>query len=409
MLYYEWKKIWVRRGTKVAMFVLACTFAIVCWFAVHNEYYMNENGEHEYGILAIHKLKEAKKEWTGELTEEVIAKVIAENRRINGTEEGRSDDIRLSNIAYGWKQGFHDIRNLLMNSYCKFREADYYKPDSLMPEDAASFYGNRLLHLQEWLAKEEQQYIFSEKEREFLIERYAALQTPFTYDYADGWKQIFELSSTIIMIMMLILSFVAAGIFAGEFTDKADAVFYSSYHGRGKASIAKLGAGILFITCVYVVVMALYTGVLLLLLGADGADLMIQTNLTGWKSFYFLTNIQEYWLIVLGGYIGTLFMLVLTMLVSAATKSKMLAVVVPFVLIFLRSFLTAAPGSFAGKLLGIWPDTLLDIYYGVVRFDLYEIGGKVVGALPIVFVLYTVLTAIVCPFIYQVFRKKEAG
>lgn len=409
MLYYEWKKIWVRQGTKIAMFVLACTFAIVCWFAIHNVYYVNENGEHEYGISAIHKLKDAKKEWAGELTEEVIAKVIAENGRINATEEGRSEDIRLSNIAYGWGQGFLDIRDMLMYSYCKFREADYYKPDRLVPEDAAYFYENRLLHLQEWLEEDEQQDIFSEDERAFLIERYEALQAPLLYDYADGWKQIFELSSTIIMIMMLILCFVVVGIFAGEFSYKADAVFYSSYHGRGKAVAAKLGAGFLFITCVYFTVMILYTAVLLALLGAEGADLVIQTNRSGWKSFYLLTNIQEYWLIVFGGYIGTLFMLLLTMLISAATRSKTLAVAAPFFLLFLPSFLVGVPGSLAGKMMGILPDRLLDIAQGIVIFNLYHVGGKVVGALEIIFVLYAILSALICPLIYQIFKRKAAG
>lgn len=409
MFYYEWKKIWVKQGTKIAMLVLACTFIIVCWFAVRNVYWVNENGDHEYGIEAIHKLKAAKKEWAGILTEEVIADVIAENIRINETEEGRSEDVRLSNIAYGWGQGFHDIRWMLMYSYCEFREADYFKPDRLVPEDSVHFYENRLLNLQKWLEEDEQQYIFSEDEREFLIGRYEALQTPFEYDYAEGWKQIFELSSTIIMIMMLILSFVVAGIFAGEFSYKADAIFYASYHGRGKAVAAKLGAGVLFVTSVYFTVMVLYTLTLLAFLGTDGANLMIQTNHGGWKSFYLLTNIQEYWMIILGGYIGTLFMLLLTMLVSAGTKSKTLAVAVPFILLFLPSFLDGNPGSFMGNLIGILPDRLLDVAFGISVFYLYHIGGKVVGSFYVLFPLYTVLSVMICPMIYRIYRKKEAG
>lgn len=404
MLYYEWKKIWAKQGTKIAMLVIACTFAIVCWLAVGNVYWINENGDHEYGIAAAHKLRDAKKEWAGELTEEVIAKVIAENRRINETEEGRSEDIRLSNIAYGWGLGFHDIRNMLVWSFCKFREGDYYKPDSLVPEDAVHFYENRLLHLQEWLA-DEGQYVYSEDEREFLTERYAALQTPFQYDYEDGWKQIFELAATISMIMMLALSFVVAGIFAGEFSYKADAIFYSSYHGRKKAVAAKLGAGLLFITSVYFVVMFLYTIVLLVILGADGADLIIQTH--DWKSYYFLTNIQEYWLIILGGYIGTLFCLVLTMLVSALTKSKALSAAVPFALLFLPGFVGTS--RIAVKATGLLPDRLLDIAQEITTFRLYHIGGKVVASFYIIFPLYIVLSVVLCPMIYQIFRKKEAG
>ena len=129
MLYFELKKIWVKPATKIAMLSLAGMLAIICYFAIHGVYYVNESGENEYGIEAIQKLKATKKEWSGLLTEEVITEVIAENRRLNETEKGRSENIQDSNIVFGWKQGFQDIRLLLMYSFCKFREADYiYTP-----------------------------------------------------------------------------------------------------------------------------------------------------------------------------------------------------------------------------------------------------------------------------------------
>ena len=61
------------------------------------------------------------------------------------------------------------------------------------------------------------------------------------------------------------------------------------------------------------------------------------------------------------------------------------------------------------KIIGLLPDRLLDVAKEVSIFDLYQAGGKVVGALPIIFVLYTALSAALCPLLYQVYRKKEAG
>lgn len=167
MLYYELKKIWVRPGTKIAMLLLAGMLAITCYLAIHDVYYVNENGDNEYGIDAIQNLKASKKEWTGWLTEEVIADVIEENIRFNETEKGRSTEVRDSNIVFGWKQGFYDIRWMLVSAFCKFRESDYYVVDALVPEDAKFFYGNRTLHLKEWLEEEEQQFRLNEKERAF--------------------------------------------------------------------------------------------------------------------------------------------------------------------------------------------------------------------------------------------------
>lgn len=110
-------------------------------------------------------------------------------------------------------------------------------------------------------------------ERDFLLRRYAAWEerAPFYYDYADGWKQFFEYAATIIMLTMLTLSFTAAGIIPEEFSWKADAVFYASCHGRGKAAAAKLAAGVLFVTAAYFLVMAVYSAVVLGVLGGDGA------------------------------------------------------------------------------------------------------------------------------------------
>lgn len=411
MLYYEWKKIWVKPGTKIAMLLLAAVLAITCLLAVCDVYFVDENGEHEYGIGGAHKLKAAQKEWTGELTEEVIAKVIAENNRINATEEYNSDDVRVKNIAYGWKLGFHDIRYLIMYSFCEFQEGDYYKPDSLVPEDASRFYENRLLHLQEWLKEPFQENKFSKEEKEFLVKRYEELEAeaPFFYDYAEGWKQALTFSVTIIMLMMLILGFAAAGIFAGEFRYKADAIFYSSYHGRKRATAAKLGAGLLFVTVVYFVTMALYTLILFGTLGTDGAGLIIQTNYGNWKSFYSLTNLQEYALVVIGGYIGTLFILLLTMLVSVMSKSTALAATVPFIMLFLPNFLRGGDNAVLNKIIGILPDRLLDIAQAVDYFDLYSLGNKIVGALNVIFPLYAMLIPILCLLIYRIYRRMEAG
>ncbi|MCM1174129.1 MAG: ABC transporter permease [Blautia sp.] len=411
MFYYELKKIWVKPGTKIVMLVLAGVLALACFLAVHGVYYVNENGDNEYGIEAVHKLKAAKKEWTGLLTDEVIANVIAENRRFNDTEKGRSESVRDSNIVFGWKQGFHDIRLMLMYSFCRFREADYYAPDSLVPEDARFFYGNRLLHLQEWLEEDAQQYRYDEAERNFLIQRYQALeaQTPFYYDYADGWQQLSEWASMVVMITMLALSFVVAGIFSGEFSCKADSVFYASCHGRGKAVLAKLGAGLFFVTAVYFAMMLLYSAIVLAAMGTDGADLLIQTNRYGWKSFYIVTNWQKYLLTLFGGYIGILAVLLLTMLVSAKTKSTVFAVTIPFVLLFLPGFIDTGGSFTAEKLMCLLPDKLMDVNQTLSLFYLYQAGGKVLGALSVLPVLYGTLSILFIPAVYQVYRRLQAG
>ena len=104
------------------------------------------------------------------------------------------------------------------------------------------------------------------------------MKTPLYYDYQAGWKNLFQYSPSIIMILTLVLGFLCAGIFSGEFQLKANAVFYSSYYGRNKAVWAKVKAGAIIITAIYWAVMLLYTMLVLGILGVDGANCPIQSS-----------------------------------------------------------------------------------------------------------------------------------
>lgn len=406
MVYYELKKILSKTSNKIAVLFLACLLVLVCFFAISGVDYVNENGETENGIAAAGKLRERKKEWAGLLTEEKIIQVIEANTAINQTEESRSADIRENDIAYGWKQGFSDIRMLLVYGYGEFRVFDYYLPDSLVPEDASMFYANRTAHLKDWLYTEGKDQ-FSEEEKEFLVERYEEMEVPLYYDYADGWKQLFLYAPTLLMILVLILGFLASALFSCEYKYKADAIFFTAYHGRGKAVSAKIKAGFLLITVTYWLMVLLYMGIVLGVLGADGAGCYIQTGSGGWKSFYNITYWQEAVLVFAGGYVGCLFMLFMTMLVSAVCNSAVVAVMVPFILIFIPSFLSGIRFSLVNKIMGLMPDQLLQMNMSVVYFNLYHVAGKIVGAAEILLVVYSVLTILTWPLLYRIYRKSQ--
>lgn len=407
MLRYELKKIFVKPSGKIALLLLAVLLGVVCWFAT-DVGFINEQGERETGIQAMRKLRDVRKEWAGELTEERLVEVISENARINALPGYWGDDGWATDAGYGWKQGIADISNMLCRAFGKFREFDYRIVNSLKPEDAEQFYEKRIEQLKEWLDGEAVDQ-FSDQEKEFLIHRFEELETPLYYDYMSGWDQLLEYAPTIIMITVFVLGFLAAGIFSGEFQLKADAVFFSSRYGRGRASGAKLGAGLVMVTGIYWTMILLYSVIVLGYLGADGGSCPIQITGRGWKWFTNITILQEYLLVIFGGYFGTLFMLLLVMLVSAKTRSAVLAVMVPFLLIFLPNFLMNIPDATINKICGVLPDQLLQMNMAAGYYNLYQIGEIVTGEVPILITVYLVLTVILCPLIYQVYRKTEAG
>lgn len=404
MVYYEIKKIFSKTSSKIAVLILVILLGMTIKSTFSNVFYVNEEGNEEYGISAIHKLKEMKKEWAGELTEERLKQAIAENARIQATPEAQSRDIQQQNIAYGWRQGLNDIREMFVY-YNGFQEYDYYTMDYLEPEAAERFYSNRIENLREWLDSPEADR-FSEKEKSFLLKQYEEMETPLKYDYFTGWDESKYGAPMIIMLMCLVLGFLVAGIFSNETKLKADSIFFSAYHGRRQAVLAKLVAGIIVVTGFYWLVMFLYSIIILGIYGADGADCMIQISMGGRESFYNITFLQRHFLILFGGYIGTLFVILVTMLVSAKTKSAVVSVMLPFILIFVPTFLSDN-GYILGQILGLLPDKLMNLDMKVKPFNLIELGGKVTGALNVLFPAYVVLSVILCLVIYQVYRRAE--
>lgn len=404
MLRYEIKKVFSRTSGKIAVFLILCVLAAVSWIAVSEVSYINEQGEQETGIMAARRLRSAEKAWAGELTAERLREILAENRRINATPEAQSSDITQNNIAYSWKQGFREISYLF--GYEGFRDWDYTRIDSLSADAAETFYDDRVALLEDYLNGEAADY-FSEKEKEYLILQYQELETPLRYDYVEGWKQLFQYAPAVIILTVLILGFLVAGIFSCEALWGADSVFFTSCYGRDKAVAAKIQAGFGIMTGIYWAVVGIYSVLVLALLGADGADCQIQSTMAGWKSFYHLTNFQMYLLVIIGGYVGSLFILFVTMLVSARTESATVAVTIPFVLIFIPEFLSGIESTVLSKLLGILPAELLRMETVANYFNLYEIFGKIVSEIRLDMSLYPVLTIVLVPVLYLGYKKKE--
>lgn len=148
-----------------------------------------------------------------------------------------------------------------------------------------------------------------------------------------------------------------------------DAVFFASCHGRDRAVAAKVWAGVGIVTAVYWMVMLIYSVALLGYLGADGWNCPVQTEQGDWKCFYHLTVWQKY------------------------------------VLIFLPSFLGNLESAAVSKILGLLPDRLLQVGTALGYFDLYTLGDRVMGAVPILLVLYGIGAAAVLPVVYWCFVR----
>lgn len=184
--------------------------------------------------------------------------------------DAQSEDVVRQDMAFHRQQAFEAIRDLLNSAYSEdFQAFDYFTADTLTPEDAPDFYANRVHLLQQWL--EDNAFAFSQAEQNYLVQQYQALETPMYVDYTTGWQQFYEFSPTVIIILCLFACFLVSGIFSQEGQWKTDAIFFTTFHGRGRGVSAKVGAGLLLLTVLYWVPFLLFGGITLAFLGADGA------------------------------------------------------------------------------------------------------------------------------------------
>lgn len=412
MVRYELKKMFGTFGGKIALFLYAAIVLLSCWLAATGALnlgtdWVNEQGEHETGISAIGKMRFAQNEWEGYLDQETLTRVIQENARINATPEGQSKNAQKSDIAFGWKQGFIPIRELINRSYASgFRSYDYYRTDGISVIKEETFYANRINLLKDWLYdKTDVAYdLYSEAEKQYIISQYEELETPFYFDYHDGWYQLLENAGFIPSLGVLILGFLLAGIFSNEFKWKADSVYFSTLLGRNKAISAKIKAGLILVTILYWAAMMLYSLFTLCYFSFEGAGCVIQLRV--WKSLYNITMWQAWVLALICGYIGNLFLATLTMFISAKSKSSVIAVTTPFVIMFIPSFLQGM-ADWLDVIVNMMPINLLEFYQHLGTFNLITILGKVYRTIDLCIPLYTILTVLLVPVIYHNYSRKQ--
>lgn len=402
---FELKKIFCRTSGKAALLVLAIGLAVICYAATIYVSYTDANGDSLSGAAAARALREAQAEWSGPIDEAMLRDAVAANQAVIASEDYQSDDLQRQNAAYSRTQGYERLRGLIAQTFEGFNNYNYYLIDSVDPDTVGQLYERRVQNLEEWFSKPEVN--FSAAEQAYLIAHYEALDTPLVNSYAEGWETLIYYAPTLILFLLFVIVFLVSGIFPCERRWKADAIFFSSRLGRSKAVRAKIAAGLSTVTLLYWLAIAVYTAVLLLLLGSDGAQCAYQ--LLKWKAFYNVTIVQAYGLTVLGGYLGVLFLSLLAMLVSAVSGSQVMGVMVPYVLVLAANFANSLLSGWEvlPGVLGLLPDQLLQLGQVLDDFNLYSVFGHVTGSVPILFVLYGLLSLLMLPLLYRLYRKSD--
>lgn len=403
MVCYELKKILGKTGSKISLLLLAVVVIMMCYSQTNEDNsqicWSNEQEQSEIGYSSTQKLRRAQKEWAGVLDENMLETALSFIKQHSNYHE---------------RQGANQIRALLNRSYQRrygYTYDDYFNAEKVETSQLNQFYQNRETLMYQWLYDDSEPfnngfYLYSDQEKDFLMDRIRTLKTPFQIDWFMGWTQATKAAVGISTIGVIILGYLLTGIFTDERRWRAEATFLSTLLGRRQAVKAKFKAGILLTTILYWSSIFLSGVYLFAYFGVDGASCPIQVEPKYWFSIYHLNFLQRYFLVLGSNFLGWLFMASLVMLLSAVCKFSTFPVIAPALLNIIPMWLMGT-SDFLPKVLKLFPTSLFTLFIEMSDMTVYTIGGIVTTAGPLIVPLYTIFTLLFLGLAYNIVRNKR--
>lgn len=119
--------------------------------------------------------------------------------------------------------------------------------------------------------------MLTEKEIEFWKEKELQIEIPITYEYTDGWSNLWVYVSTINFMLLLMLVICLSNVFSMEHSRKTDAIILCSQYGRKQLYIAKILAGVTFALVASIVLFGTTAISSLVVYGIDGFNAALQS------------------------------------------------------------------------------------------------------------------------------------
>ena len=404
ILNLEIKKILKSRILKIALICLLCWIIGSIFWIIHNETWTDvETGEQIHGLSAIKQAKHEKSKWDGQITSEIIQKVLNSNKDYINSSEFNSKDQIIANIAYAKTQEYEDIRELINRSYGDFSSYDYFTVDKVTLDEAGMFYTNRVIQIQNWLKNEAVN--LPDTEKEYIKKAADDLKTPFFYSYMDGWKRLMDSISIILIPLSLSICIILAPVFAGEFQNGAASILLTTKYGRTRVALSKIAASFIITLIIYFICISIYTLSIIGCYGIDGYQCPLQANANFWKVFYEWNNIEAYTALVLIGFVGCFLFSILTLFLSSVLRSSFASIVIIFILIIMPQMINTTGFPLIEKIISLMPHETLIGSRKLAYYMVYKLFGKVFTPFQLMPVIYFVIICILIPITIVTFQK----
>ena len=198
--------------------------------------------------------------------------------------------------------------------------------DELSNEEINLFLENRLRTISRRL-DESTRFTYTEEEKERFLERAGKL-TSLTIGYAEGWKVLNRDMGSFLPLVMLMVSFLLMPLFADDTQNKMKELSRSTRNGKRQLAMARFISAFIISSMFYLLAMFCFFFIKMLPFGFAGGSEAIQSNAATFFSVFSITYLEQFLLNCLRGYVTLIFVVALTILISATTERIMVGSVI---------------------------------------------------------------------------------
>ena len=137
-------------------------------------------------------------------------------------------------------QSYYDIYSFVIGVLTRdseWNEGAVYQLSDEQLQDIYTIY-------QDNMKKMAEEYGTTPEKRSYLENVYKKIEIPFTFEAKGSWATMTMYAQTYVLLMAVIIGFLVAGIFSGEFRPGTEDVFFATKYGNSKAIKNKIIAGI---------------------------------------------------------------------------------------------------------------------------------------------------------------------
>jgi len=193
------------------------------------------------GLAGIAYNRSQQQSLAGFLTDEYIAELITEYQRLFENQDNIGFDgnerFLIGDAAWDFEMPRRTILIMIARNYARPSE---FPPLSTLLEldmqNGPQFYQTRANRLETLL--HDPSYNFTVQQQDFWRNMNSAVETPFKFGYFGGWEVIVN-SLELLIFAILMVCFMVAPVFAGEYQAGTDSVILASKYGKSKLITSK--------------------------------------------------------------------------------------------------------------------------------------------------------------------------